>query len=136
MLEAGVRADPQSATVGAPASMTLGRGPLTDAARPLPSRGAGVIVTVSGYQPPAEGAVQIVVKAKVMETGDEREIGRFGVMPRTAFSSGQPDKTQRFRLSLPPDLPLEKIEKLKVYLVPSTGDGAGARVEIGNATVE
>lgn len=136
MLEGGVRADQLSATVGAPASVTLGRGPLLDAARPLPSRGVGVVVTVSGYQPPSEGAVQIVVKAKVMESGAEREIGRFGIMPRAAFSSEQPDKMQRFRLSLPPDLALEKIEKLKIYLVPSVGAGAGASLEIKDAKVE
>jgi hypothetical protein len=136
MWEARAGVDQPSATVETPASVSVDRAPELEAGVRRSAGSRAVVVVVSGYQPPLEGSVQVVVKAVVGENGVEREIGRFGVMPRAAFSTNQPEKAQRFRLSLPSDVEIGRPGKLKVYLVPSIGDGAGARLYIEGVEVE
>jgi hypothetical protein len=94
-----------------------------------------LIVTVIGYRPPQDGgAVQIVVKAQ-QQNGTEREVGRFGVTPDTAFTALDSSKSQQFGLRLPPDVAAEEPIKLNIYVVASRGRGAGAHVEIGGAEI-
>jgi hypothetical protein len=126
-------AGPLTATVGSPASVPLVRSQPKDA---LSGSRASIIVSVAGYQPPREGAVEVVVKAQLGKGGAEHEVGRFGIMPQASFSAKQPERMQRFRLIVPPNLDLTGLEKLEVYVTPTLGDGAGARVEIKDAKME
>jgi hypothetical protein len=94
-----------------------------------------LIVTVVGYRPPQDGgAVQIIVKAQ-QQNGTEREVGRFGVTPDTAFTASDSSKSQQFGLRLPPDMATEQPIKLNIYVAASRGRGAGAQVEIGSAEI-
>jgi hypothetical protein len=93
-----------------------------------------VIVTVTGFQPAHTGAVQAVVK--VLLDGTEQEIGRFGIVPHAAFKAAEPSQAQSFSLPLPKGLATGGSVRLNVYLVPSTGDGKGARLEVGGAEIQ
>jgi hypothetical protein len=93
-----------------------------------------VIVTVTGFQPAHTGAVQAVVKALL--DGTEQEIGRFGIVPHAAFKAAEPSQAQSFSLPLPKGLATGGSVRLNVYLVPSTGDGKGARLEVGGAEIQ
>jgi hypothetical protein len=77
---------------------------------------------VTGFRPATDGGgVQAVVKAQLRD-GTEREIGRFAT-----FGDG----AQSFRVSVPKELAGGGPLKLRVHLVPSTGTGAGAQLELG-----
>lgn len=104
----------QPATVTAPAKTSA----TNDQSAP------GVVVHVTGFRPARDGgAVQAVVKAQ-MPDGTEREIGRFATFG---------DRAQSFRVSLPRELAGSGPVKLKVHLVPITGTGEGAQLEVGRA---
>jgi hypothetical protein len=47
---------------------------------------ARLIVKITGYQPPPNGAVLAVVKFQGEGAGPDWEIGRFGVFPTTPFT--------------------------------------------------
>jgi hypothetical protein len=114
-------------------------GGVTATAAPAPERRAAdqsprVIISVTGFQPPQDGAVQAVVKAQREDTGVEQEIGRFGIFPHAAFKV-EPSKAQRFALPLPKELASGAPVQLKVYLVPFQGEGKGAWLEVGGAEI-
>jgi hypothetical protein len=92
-----------------------------------------VIISVTAFRPPRDGAIQAVVKAQ--KDGDEQEIGRFGIFPNAEFKAADPSKAQRFGLPLPKELARGGAIKLNVYLVPFKGDGSGALMEIGGAEI-
>jgi hypothetical protein len=123
------------ATVDKPAVVVATPAPLpASAAATRPSR---IIVSVTGYRPSQDGSpVAVVVKAQKDGRGAEQEVGRFGITPQAGFNAGGPAKAQRFRLDLPQGLQGDGPVKLNVYLVPSNGDGKGARVEIGSAEIQ
>jgi hypothetical protein len=114
-------------------------GIVTTTTAPTPERRAAdqspqVIISVTGFQPPQDGAVQAVVKAQREDTGAEREIGRFGIFPHTEFKA-DPSRAQRFALPLPEELASGTPVQLKVYLVPLRGEGKGAWLEVGGAEI-
>lgn len=81
-----------------------------------------IVLRVVGIQPPKEGDVLGVVKAEI--NGAEREIGRFHT-----------SKPLRFGFSMPDELAAADAVKLKVYLIPSEGEGRGAWMQFGGADI-
>jgi hypothetical protein len=120
-----------SATVENPAEITATAAP----AEGFASQSPRVIVSVTGFEPPREGGVEVVVKAQSESSPGEQEIGRFGVFPETAFKAPDPSKAKRFGLPLPQDLAASKAVTLRVYLVPFRGSGEGALLELGGAEI-
>jgi hypothetical protein len=129
----GAAQDPPVATVAGPAVVTATGAPVAD--QGLASQSPRLIISVTAFRPPREGAVQAVVK--VQKDGDrtEQEIGRFGIFPNAEFKAADPSKAQRFGLPLPKELASGGAVKLNVYLVPFKGDGSGALLEIGGAEI-
>jgi hypothetical protein len=124
---------PPVATVAGPAVVTATGAPAADqgvASQSTPR----VIISVTAFRPPHDGAVQAVVK---VQNGDrtEQEIGRFGIFPNAEFKAADPSKAQRFGLPLPKELASGGTVKLHVYLVPFKGEGSGALLEIGGAEI-
>jgi hypothetical protein len=122
---------PGVATVAGPAAVTATAAPGAD--QGVASHSPRVIIRVTAFRPPHDGAVQAVVKAQT--DGDEQEIGRFGIFPNAEFKAADPSKAQRFGLPLPKELASGGAVKLNVYLVPFKGDGSGALLEIGGAEI-
>jgi hypothetical protein len=85
-----------------------------------------VIISVMGFQP-------LVVKAQ--RDGTEQEVGRFGITPNVPFKAADPSKAQRFGLQLPKELASGGPVRLNVYLLPTRGEGRGARLEVGDAEI-
>jgi hypothetical protein len=122
-------------TVDKPATITATAAPHDDKTAAAPSRPARVIVSISGYQPAADGSpVEVIVKALNERTGAEQEVGRFGVMPHGA-AGATPPAVQRFGLALPKELTSDQPVKLNVYLQPSIGEGKGARLKVEGAEI-
>jgi hypothetical protein len=121
------------ATTEVPALVTASRSVGTEAIKP--HRAPRVIVGVTSYQPAHDGApIRIVVKARDND-GAEREIGRFGIVPNTAFKASDPSRARRFGLPLPPGFSGNELLKLTIYVEPINGAGTGAQVQIGGAEV-
>ena len=121
------------ATPEVPAIVTASRSVGTEAAEPR--RAPRVIVGITSYQPAHKGApIRIVVKARDKE-GAEREIGRFGITPNTAFKASDPSRARRFGLPLPPGFSSNEPLKLNIYVEAANGAGTGAQVEIGGAEI-
>jgi hypothetical protein len=123
--------DRPSATVDSPAVVTATAGP----ADGFTSQSPRVIVSVTGFEPPREGGVEVVVKAQAEGSQKEQEIGRFGVFPEATFKAPDPSKAKRFGLPLPKELAASKAVTLRVYLVPFKGSGEGALLELGGAEI-
>jgi hypothetical protein len=123
--------DRLSATVENPAVVTATAAPAEGLTSPSPR----VIVSVTGFEPPREGGVEVVVKAQSESSPKEQEIGRFAVFPETAFKAPDPSKAKRFGLPLPQVLAASKSVTLRVYLVPFRGSGEGALLELGGAEI-
>jgi hypothetical protein len=123
---------PPVATVARPAMITAAGAPAAD--QGVASQSPRVIISVTAFRPPHDGAVQAVVK---VQNGDrtEQEIGRFGIFPNAEFKAADPSKAQRFGLPLPKELASGGTVKLHVYLVPFKGEGSGALLEIGGAEI-
>jgi hypothetical protein len=120
------------ATPDKPAVVTAGRTATLEGA---PGRSPAIYVHVAAYQPPSGGgSVLIAVKAEQPGKG-ERDIGKFGLSLNKPFSAADAPRGQTFRLPLPRDLAGSESLRLKVYVVPSRGEAAGARVEIGKAEI-
>jgi hypothetical protein len=127
------------ATVDKPAILTAA--PSAGLASPAPDPSAPqvsapqVIVHVTGYQPPQQGAVRGVVKLQKPD-GTEQEIGTFGVFPDTAFKAAS-SRARSYRFALPKDLATGPV-KLKIEIVPdkAQGTGEGARLEVGGAEIQ
>jgi hypothetical protein len=119
------------ATVDAPATVPVLAAPPTLTANRGPSQ---VVVTVTGYQPSPSGPVQAVVEARCGTA--QKEIGRFGIMSPTAFSATDTARIQRFSLPLGPDAACKRPDSVTIRLVPSSGDGRGATIEIGSAQLK
>ena len=79
------------ATVAGPAVVTAAGASVAD--QGVASQSARVIISVTGFRPPHDGAVQAVVKVQKDGDRQEQEIGRFGVfrMP----NSRQPTHPRR-----------------------------------------
>jgi hypothetical protein len=123
---------PPVATVAGPAVITATAAPVAD--QGVASQSPRVIISVTAFRPPHDGAVQAVVK---VQNGDrtEREIGRFGIFPNAEFKAADPSKAQHFGLPLPKELASGGAVNLNVYLVPFKGNGSGALLEIGGAEI-
>ena len=122
------------ATVERPATVTVSTapGPGLDAS----PAGRQVVVSVMGYKPARDGAVQGVVKVQPNEGRTEQEIGRFGIFPNAEFRAADPSQARRFTFPLPPDLARGGPVRLKVEVVPIRGDGKDAQLEIGSAEIK
>jgi hypothetical protein len=127
--------DPSIAAVGKPATITARTASPDETAAALSKRSTRLVVSVSDFQPAADGsAVQVVVRALNERTGAEQEVGRFGVMPYGAAGMAPP-QVQRFGLALPEDLSADHSIRLNVYLEPSIGNGKGARLKVDGAEI-
>ena len=120
------------ATVERPATVTASAAPGGDASL----AGQQVVVSVMGYKPARDGAVQGVVKVQPSEGGTEQEIGRFGIFPNAEFRAADPSQARRFSFPLPPNLTRGGPVKLKVEVAPIRGDGKDAQLEIGGAEIK
>lgn len=118
------------ATVGKPATIAI-----SGATNPAPAdAGTRIVVTVNGYEPSKAGPVTTVVS---VHCGDNiQEIGRFGIFPDKAFSVSAGAQPQRFSFPLPDDPACRQPRAITIHLEPQTGDGAGASVNIGDASRE
>jgi hypothetical protein len=94
---------------------------------------ARVVLTVIAYTPPVDGSVQAVVKAIDSEAGTAQEVGRFGLFPDVEFRADNPSNARRFAFPLPPGGTGDKPLKLEVEIVPLTGEGQNACLELGSA---
>ena len=115
-------ASPQSrfATVQHPLELPL--------LRAAGASGGRIVVTVTDYTPSATGPVTVVVQARCGE--DLVQIGRFGIMPQTAFSAADPGSAQQFGLPLRRDRCPEP-RAVVIRLEPGSGGGEDARIGIG-----
>ena len=107
---------------------------------------AQVVVKVTSYQPPSgkpPPALAAVVKVQGNGAEPDREIGRFGIFPNTAFTRG--DQARSYSFPLPKDLANQDALRLSVQLEPfrsgkdASGDiarGADASLEVGGAKIE
>jgi len=129
--------DPSIAAVGKPATITARTASPDKTAAAASTRSTRLVVSVSDFQPAADGnAVQVVVRAVNERTGAEQEVGRFGVMPYGAAGIAPPQpEVQRFGLALPEDLSADHSIRLNVYLEPSIGNGKGARLKVDGAEI-
>lgn len=121
------------ATVASPAMITATPASIAD--QGVASQSSRVIISVTAFRPPRDGAVQAVVKVQRDGGRTEQEIGRFGIFPNAEFKAADPSKAQRFGLPLPKELASGGAVKLNVYLIPFKGEGDGALLEIGGAEI-
>jgi len=124
---------PQVATVAGPAVVTATAPRVAD--QGVAGQSPRVIISVTAFRPPHDGAVQAVVKVQRDGGRTEQEIGRFGMFPNAEFKATGASKAQRFGLPLPKELASGGAVKLNVYLVPFKGEGSGALLEIGGAEI-
>ena len=131
-LTAGAHAHRMVATIGHPAVVAVaGRGHPDGAGR------FRIVITIAAYTPASDGSVvEIVVRTMRRYCGAGREIGRFSIFPNEAFSASEPDKAQSFGLELPQDALVGSPSTVSVSLEIARGKGMGARVEVGDATIE
>lgn len=115
------------ATVDKPATVPIAHSEPTAGQREEPRH---VVVTVIGFQPSPAGPVQAIVEAQCGSA--QVEIGRFGLLPQTAFSSAESHKAQRFSFNIEGST-CRQLENVTIRLAPSHGDGKGASLEIGGA---
>jgi hypothetical protein len=95
-----------------------------------------IILSVSEFQPAADAdPVTAVVKLQKAD-GAQQEIGRFGITPHVPFKARDSSNFQRFGFSLPPDYASSGALTVIVSLVPNRGEGAGARLKIGDVKIE
>jgi hypothetical protein len=127
--------DRSIAAVGKPATITARTASPDETAAAPSKRSTRLVVSVSDFQPAADGnAVQVIVRALNERTGAEQEVGRFGVMPYGAAGIAPP-QVQRFGLALPEDLSADHSIRLNVYLEPSIGNGKGARLKVDGTEI-
>ena len=98
--------------------------------------GQHLVVDVTAYTPPRDGAIQGVVTVQKHTDSTEQEIGRFGIFPNTEFSAADPSKVRRYSFPLPRDVLLNGPVKLTVYVVPLRGEGKGARLDLGGVEIK
>ncbi|NLR98034.1 hypothetical protein HGP17_14540 [Rhizobium sp. P38BS-XIX] len=122
--------DAMQATVDKPVTIAI-----AGAAQHAPVDGRKrIVVTVNAYEPSTAGPVTMVVS---VHCGDVlREIGRFGIFPSEAFSVSRSGNSQRFGFPLPDDAVCRQVRTVEIGLEPQTGDGMGATITIGGASIE
>ncbi|MBB3612708.1 hypothetical protein [Rhizobium sp. BK602] len=118
------------ATIGKPATIAISG---ASAHAPV-AGGARVVVTINAYQPSMAGPVATVVSVRC--GAELREIGRFGIFPNQAFSVSAGAKPQRFGFLLPDEPACRQPQTIEISLDPQTGDGTGASITIGSASIE
>ena len=116
-----------TATAGHPATVPLD---------PIASGAAGeaVVVSVRKFHPSHQGPVQIVVEA--ICGGSGIVLGRFGVHPERDFSAGGSTEAKHFRFQLEPGACAVRPEAIRVSIVPSLGNGAGASIEVTGRLID
>ncbi len=125
--------DSMRATVGRPAIVTAR--PAGRALLGAADIGTGhLLIRVAAYRPPADKTpVEIVVSARL--PSGLREIGRFSIMPATAFDVAKGGRPQNFALVLPSDLKGSRALDLRMAVVPVLNGGKGASVRIAGAAI-
>ncbi|MBP2449735.1 hypothetical protein [Rhizobium leguminosarum] len=118
------------ATVDKPARVTISGA----TARASVSGGARVVVTIEAYEPSKTGPVAAVVS--LLCSDKLQEIGRFGIFPSEAFSVSRGGKPQRFGFLLPDEPACRQPQSIEISLEPQTGNGVGASITIGSASIE
>ena len=126
---AAAEGDQLLATVNKPAVVTATPAPKT-ASEGQPAR--QVVLSVTGYQPPQNGAIQGIVKAQKPD-GSEQQIGTIGVFPDSAFKA-ESSRARTYNFPLPKEFEGAAV-KLKVELVPLRGQAEGAQLEVGSAEI-
>ncbi|OAS17701.1 hypothetical protein [Methylobacterium platani] len=120
---------PVRVTIDAPGEVPIARAATAGAAGPR-----RLVLSVTGFAPSPAGPVEGVVTIRC--GGAEREIGRFGLFPQTAFGPSDPGGAQAFGFALPDDPACREADRVTVRLAASAGDGRGASMELGPASVE
>jgi hypothetical protein len=123
--------DQLQATIGKPAVVTATP---ASTAMTAPADQPRVVINVIGFRPAQDGSVQAVVKAQKAD-GTEQEVGRFALFPQAEFKADAAAAVQRYSIPLPRELAGGGPVKLKVELLPMTGKGEGARLEVGGAEI-
>ena len=131
-LSAATEGNQLIATVEHPATVTVtvAQGPDSIEA------GQYLVVDVTAYTPPRDGAIQGVVTVQKHTDSTEQEIGRFGIFPNTEFSAADPSKVRRYSFPLPRDVLRDGPVKVTIHVVPLRGEGKGARLELGGAEIK
>jgi hypothetical protein len=122
------REDFVRATVANPATVPVTR---TQVAHPRDEGPARVVITVTGYQPSPAGPVMIAASLRC--GAEDREIGRFSVLSATGFTEADQSRKQYFGLPLPDGC--GSAEHVIIRLVPGSGDGTGAHIDIGGVEI-
>jgi hypothetical protein len=120
------------ATVERPATITVAVAPGLNATRAA----RHLVVDVTAYTPPRDGAVQGVVTVQKNTDSTEQEIGRFGIFPNTEFSAADSSKVRRYSFPLPRNVLRDGSVKLTVHVVPLRGECKDARLELGGAEIK
>jgi|GEM_PF-4865701 len=118
-----------SATVSRPAVISL----RADATAGAGERSQSVVISVREFRPSSNGPVQIVVEEAC--GGSTRVLGRFGVYPERAFSERSPGRAQHFRARVAAGSCVASSKTVRVRIVPSRGNGAGALVKVDGRLV-
>jgi hypothetical protein len=92
-----------------------------------------IVISVHEFRPSANGPVQIVVEEAC--GGSTKVLGRFGVYPHRAFSEDDPARAQHFRAPVPPGSCVATSGTVRVRIVPSQGNGAGALAKVDGRLV-
>ena len=118
------------ATVDQPAVVTARLGAASG-----PEQASRLVLTVVGFAPPREGAVEVVVSAGLGSGGADAEIGRFGIFPSAPFKVEDAAQGRRYGFPLPSALASADGVTVQVRIVPIRGDGKGASLELGGADI-
>lgn len=100
---------------------------------------AVVVLFVTGYTPPPDGTVEIVVSAKAdAATGAAAEIGRFAMFPDQPMRAKTPESAKQFAFEFK-DCPASAAPcglSVEVALTPLAGKIEGAELVLGMPRIE
>ena len=126
-------ADGAHATLDKPAVMTavLTGHLMTDT--PGPPR---VYLSIVAFTPPRDRKrVEIVVRASATPNGPARELGRAAIEPYVAFGVRNKSRRREFAFLVPAEFQSALRLTVSVALHPMTGSGAGASLDVGDASI-
>lgn len=123
-LLATAAAEPQLAVAGRPAVVS----PTVETAARC-SADPQLVVAVTGFTPPRQGATSLVVSLRTAD-GQVTRLGEVGIFPYAAFSSSLAE-AQRFGFAIP----RRALGRNPTVLVALAGGTTGARAVVGEARI-